>query len=249
MYRKNQKRARLTPRGQCVSSSVSAVANACSDARSGMNSSVQFRFSSCRLDANAGVDQQHLVELECLFHEGELEQAAGEFVKERGRRGNQLLAGRPAAGHLAGKVRGQGIEIGAAHDVGGLLGGRLLELAPARRRADGLMQEQVHQRQARAILEDQEDLTTQAARSGPSRSAATRVSGGPRTSAASVSSTSSTSLIVSRTSSPEPLRERLRGALGPALEDHPEQPALRLTQNRFHQGRPPRKTEGPRKQG
>ena len=134
-----------------------------------MNSSVQFRFSSCRLDANAGVDQQHLVELEGLFHQGELEQAAGELTKERRRRGNQLLARRTVAGHLARKVRRQGIEIGAADDVGGFLGGRLLELAPARRRADGLMQEQVHERQARAILEDQEDLTTQAVRSGPSR--------------------------------------------------------------------------------
>ena len=64
------------------------------------------------------------------------------------------------------------------------------------------MHQQVHQRQTRAVLEDQEDLTAQSGPLRPIAQAATRVSGGPRTSAASVSSTCSTSLIVSRTSCP-----------------------------------------------
>ena len=38
------------------------------------------------------VDQEHLVELQGLLHQGELEQAAGELADERRRRGDQLVA-------------------------------------------------------------------------------------------------------------------------------------------------------------
>src|SRR5271157_408128 len=201
-----------------------------------------------RARREAGVNQEHLVELECLFHERELEKAAGEFTKERGRRGNQLIGCRTVARYLARKVRGQCIEIGAAYDVGGFLGGGLLELTPARRRADGLMHEQVHERQARAILEDQKHLTTQGSAQahrtrGDQRLRRSQDLGRHGQFDQFDLADGEPNLL------PEPLRERLRGALGSALEDHPEQPALSLTQNRFHQGRPPRKTGGPRKFG
>ena len=41
---------------------------------------------------------------------------------------------------------------------------------------------------------------------------------------------------------PQPLRKRLRGALGAPLEDHPEQPALQLAQ---HRGEPTTEEGGP----
>ena len=89
---------------------VSDAASASSDARLGMNSSVQLRFSSCRLARELAADQQHLVQLQGLLHQGELEQAAGELVEERRRRGDQLVAAGAVAGVCARQVRRQGID-------------------------------------------------------------------------------------------------------------------------------------------
>ena len=109
-------------------------------------------------------------------------------MEERRGRGNKLLAWRDHLGPVCpGRCARQGIEVGAADDVGGLLGGRLLELAPARRRANGLVHEQIHQGQARLDLRRSAGSPV----SGPLRPIDRRqpaVSGGPSNSAASVSS-------------------------------------------------------------
>ena len=87
---------------------------------------------------------------------------------------------------------------------------------------DRLAQQQVGQRQAGAVLEDQEEMPGRAGRRGSSAQAATSSSGGPSSSAASARSTSSTSLTVSRTGRPSHFDRRLRRVLGPALEDRGE---------------------------
>ena len=147
--------ARSPPHGESGDSSrPSDVASVSSAARLGMNNSVQLRFSPGRSPAKSlRISRTWSSSRACSIRANSSRLPANS-CKNVGGVGTSSSA---TDSRAPGRCAARRVDVRAAHDVGRLLGGRLLEVAPGRGRADRLVHEQVDQGQSRAVLEHQED--------------------------------------------------------------------------------------------